>query len=129
MEMQTTPTRSAAKSATRCATGFVVVGSVLAVAVFALLGSVQVLAQDVERGQARSAECVACHGPAGISSNPMFPHLAGQNATYLELQLKKFQTGERYHPLMTPVAESLSPQDVQDLAVYFSSIGPLAIRR
>ena len=55
----------------------------------------------------------------------MFPHLAGQNASYLEIQLENFRSGERYHPLMTPIAQSLSRQDVIDLAIYYSRIGPL----
>lgn len=82
--------------------------------------------QDVRRGHIKSMQCVACHGVAGISSNPMIPHLAGQNAFYLEKQLEHFKTGERYNPLMTPVAASLSRQDIVDLVTYFSSIGPLA---
>lgn len=85
--------------------------------------------QNLARGQMKALQCVACHGPIGVSSNPMFPHIAGQNASYLEIQLENFRTGERYHPLMTPVAESLSRQDVVDLAAYFSRIGgegPLA---
>jgi cytochrome c553 len=77
-------------------------------------------------GHTKSLQCVACHGPSGITPNPMFPHLAGQNATYLEIQLEKFKSGERYHALMTPVAQSLSRQDIIDLSIYYSSIGPLA---
>lgn len=91
-----------------------------------LLGSTQAGANDVVRGQAKSAHCVACHGPTGVSPNPTFPHLAGQNATYLAIQLEHFRSGERYHALMTPVAESLTNEDIADLAAYFSSIGPLA---
>ena len=77
---------------------------------------------DAERGEVLSAHCVSCHGPIGMTSNPTFPHLAGQNAAYLQLQLEKFQSGVRYDPLMTPIAESLSEQDVADLATYFSSL-------
>lgn len=90
-----------------------------------LSGSLAV-GQDFARGEARSAMCVACHGPRGISANPTFPHLAGQHAAYLETQLEHFKSGERRHPLMSPVAESLSARDIRDLAFYFSRIGPLA---
>lgn len=82
--------------------------------------------RERERGEVRSAECVACHGPAGMSPNPTFPILAGQDPAYLESQLQKFQSGERYHPLMTPVAKSLTAEDIKALAVYFSRVGPLA---
>jgi hypothetical protein len=47
------------------------------------------------RGPGEGAQCVARHGPDGLAPNPMFPHLAGQNAAYLEIQLKQFKTGER----------------------------------
>lgn len=89
-----------------------------------LLTSAQAAGNDVTRGQTKSVHCVACHGPSGISPNPTFPNLAGQNATYLAIQLENFRSGERYHPLMTPVAESLTDEDVEDLAAYFSSIAP-----
>lgn len=84
------------------------------------------LGQDPQRGARKSLQCAACHGPVGVTQNPMFPHLAGQNATYLEIQLENFRSGQRYHPLMTPIAESLSAREMRDLAAYFSSIGPLS---
>lgn len=82
-------------------------------------------AQDEARGEGRSTECVACHGTRGVSENPMFPHLAGQNAPYLQIQLENFRDGTRYHPLMTPVAQSLTDQEIRELAEYFSNIGSL----
>jgi cytochrome c553 len=95
-------------------------------ALIALAGwTAQAGAQDVGRGEEKASDCVACHGALGISPNPLFPNLAGQNAAYLQMQLEKFKKGERYHPLMTPIAESLSQQEINDLAVYFSSIAPL----
>ncbi|MFC6488995.1 c-type cytochrome [Nitratireductor sp. GCM10026969] len=81
---------------------------------------------DFELGRAKSLQCVACHGERGMTPNPMFPHLAGQNAAYLEVQLEHFRTGQRYNAIMTPVAEALTREDIEDLATYFSSVGPLA---
>lgn len=82
-------------------------------------------AGDPASGREKSAQCVACHGPEGVASNPTFPHIAGQNATYLEIQLAAFREGKRYHELMTPVAQSLSDRDIADLVAYFSRVGPL----
>jgi cytochrome c553 len=73
-------------------------------------------------GEQKAAQCVACHGMQGLAPNPTFPHLAGQNAAYLEAQLRYFRTGERYHPLMTPIAETLSDRDIDELAVYYSEL-------
>lgn len=80
-------------------------------------------AQDLERGRSKSAECIACHGPDGITPNPTFPNISGQNAAYLGRQLQNFKSGERYHALMTPVARSLTEREIHDLAAYFSSVG------
>ena len=44
-----------------------------------------------EAGQAKSATCMACHGPDGNSPNPEWPNLAGQHASYIEQQLRLFR--------------------------------------
>lgn len=61
-----------------------------------------------------------------MAPNPTFPHLAGQNAGYLQQQLLRFRSGERYHPVMSPIAESLNDHDIDELAVFYSRLGPLA---
>src|SRR5712672_2953745 len=50
---------------------------------------------SAEAGAAKSATCLACHGPNGNSSNPEFPSLAGQNAAYIEHQLHLLHDGGR----------------------------------
>ncbi len=76
---------------------------------------------NAEAGKARSVTCAACHGPDGNSMNPQWPSLAGQNASYLERQLKAFKSNARQNPLMGPQAMALSDQDIADLAAYYSS--------
>jgi cytochrome c553 len=47
----------------------------------ALLGlSGPALAGDAAAGKTKAASCAGCHGPEGISANPMWPNLAGQQA-------------------------------------------------
>ncbi|MGD8483921.1 MAG: cytochrome c [Thioalkalispiraceae bacterium] len=77
---------------------------------------------DIEAGKARAASCAGCHGANGMSSNPAWPNLAGQNAAYLEKQLKMFRDGQRQDPLMSPMAKPLSDADIANLAAYFSSL-------
>lgn len=84
---------------------------------------------NTERGREKSRQCIACHGYGGVTSNPTFPNLAGQNPTYLGMQLEHFRSGRRYDPVMSPIAESLSDQDIADLARYFAGLGPLADSR
>lgn len=76
---------------------------------------------DAKAGEAKAATCAACHGPAGNSSAPIWPKLAGQGAPYAYAQLKHFKDGTRNNPVMAPMAAPLSDQDMQDLAVYFAA--------
>lgn len=94
----------------------------LAGLVLALGLSTAAVAADPEQGRIKAMQCAACHGIEGRDANPSFPRLAGQSATYLAMQLQEFQTGERYHPVMSPIAEALTDEDIDDLASYYSSL-------
>ena len=85
--------------------------------------------------QALISECEACHGPDGVSTEADVPSLAGQSATYLRELLNQFYYYERHCPTTTyrhgdrpktplnmcNVANTLSEQDKEALADYFSS--------
>ena len=71
-------------------------------------------------GEAKAQVCAACHGANGNSTNPMYPTLAGQNARYIYLQLQDFQAGRRHDPQMEPIAATLTREEMQALADYFS---------
>jgi cytochrome c553 len=81
-----------------------------------------VLAADAAAGKAKSASCAGCHGANGVSSNPMWPNLAGQQSGYLAKQLKAFRDGTRKDPLMSPMAKPLSDADIDNIAAYFNSL-------
>jgi len=66
--------------------------------------------------------CMACHGPNGKGVEPAFPRLAGQHATYIEKQLRAFKEGTRTDPMMSGITESLSEQQIKDLALYISAL-------
>jgi cytochrome c553 len=78
-------------------------------------------AGDAKAGEAKSAACLACHGPMGNSVVPMWPKLAGQHPEYIHKQLMDFKANNRANEQMTPMAMPLSDQDVADLAAYFAS--------
>ncbi|UTW45502.1 cytochrome c [bacterium SCSIO 12696] len=80
------------------------------------------LAGDAAAGKAKAATCIACHGPAGISNNNLWPNLAGQKKGYLIKQLKDFRAGKRNDPLMKPMVQNLTDADIENLAEYFSSL-------
>jgi cytochrome c553 len=82
----------------------------------------QVMAGDAAAGKSKAASCAGCHGPAGISSNPMWPNLAGQQEAYLAKQLKAFRDGTREDPMMSPMAKPLTDTDIENLAAYYSML-------
>lgn len=72
------------------------------------------------KGSAQARMCVGCHGPKGISRVASYPSLAGKPGMYLTEQLEAFREGTRVNPMMSSIAKSLSDDDVQALAYYFS---------
>ena len=80
---------------------------------------------DVAKGKDLSASCVACHGDNGISLNPVWPKLAGQNQKYLEAQLHEFKKGpdgKRNNAVMYGIAMTLSDSDITNLSAYYASL-------
>jgi cytochrome c553 len=87
-----------------------------------LAASGSVLAGDAAAGKAKAASCAGCHGANGISNNPMWPNLAGQQPGYLIASLKAFRDGARENAMMTPMAKPLSDADIENIAAYYSSL-------
>lgn len=79
---------------------------------------------DAQAGAGKNAVCGGCHGADGNSLVPDFPSLAGQSATYLYLQLRAYKEGVRPSEIMKPQVESLSDQDLKDLAAHYASLLP-----
>lgn len=96
--------------------------SLVILAVTSLIASQTLLAQgDAAAGQAKSALCATCHGTDGNSQIAMNPKLAGQSARYLIKQLSDYKSGARQNPTMTAMVASLSEQDIEDIAAWYSS--------
>jgi cytochrome c553 len=97
---------------------------VAALSMAAVLGwsGAALAAGSKEAGQTKAAVCSACHGMDGNSvANPEWPNLAAQHVSYITKQLKALRGGQRVNPLMSPMAATLTDQDIDDLAAYFSS--------
>lgn len=84
-------------------------------------------ADAAARGLAKSAICASCHGPAGVSPIPTYPNIAGQNPLYIDYALHRYKRGERRGDqagMMYTVSQSLTDEDIRDLAAYYSSLPP-----
>ncbi len=72
--------------------------------------------------------CSKCHGPAGISSTPGIPDLAGQRPSYVYRQLRAFQVGDRpgggdpVHNMN--LMKFFSEQALAKVAAYYASLDP-----
>jgi len=97
-----------------------IIGLAIILAVSVTAG--QVFAADAAAGKEKAMVCAGCHGTNGISANPMWPNLAGQNAGYLSAQIKNFRDGKRVNAMMNNMVKTLSDEDADNLAAYYSGL-------
>lgn len=82
---------------------------------------------DPKAGRALVYTCGGCHGVTGyVNAYPNYhvPRIAGQNYDYLVAALNGYKKGDRSHPTMRAQGESLSDQDIANIASYLSSLTP-----
>ena len=94
----------------------------LAALVIALLPFAASAKGNAEAGKTKSATCAACHGEGGAKPIAAeYPILAGQHQDYIAAALTQYKSGKRKNASMNGFAAALKPDDIQDLAAYFSS--------
>ena len=88
-----------------------------------LLATASAGAGDATAGKAKAqAMCQTCHGMDGIATIPMAANLSGQQEGYLIAQLEAYRVGKRQHEQMSIIASSLSDDDIENLAAWYSRI-------
>ena len=82
---------------------------------------------DAKAGETKIAMCIGCHGIAGYQASfpevYKVPKISGQNAKYIVASLNAYKQGERKHPSMRGISQSLTDQDMADLAAYYELHG------
>lgn len=91
-------------------------------AVLALASTPLLASGNIAAGKAKATACFACHGVDGNPTDPQYPRLAGQYDEYLQQALHEYQDGRRNNPIMKGMVATLSNQDIEDIAAYFSSL-------
>lgn len=85
---------------------------------------------DASAGEKKNAMCVGCHGivgyHAGFPEVYKVPKISGQSGKYIAASLNAYKKGERKHPSMRGVADTLTAQDIADLAAYYEASGSKA---
>jgi len=103
--------------------------SALAVVCMAALPPVQAqqVPGDAQAGKQKIAMCIGCHGIPGYQASfpevHKVPMISGQSAKYISAALLAYQKGERKHPTMRGIAESLTDKDIADLSAYYEQHG------
>jgi cytochrome c553 len=99
----------------------------LGVAFGTVSAQAQTVTGKVEDGAKKTAMCVGCHGIIGYQASfpeiHKVPKIAGQSATYIRSALAAYKAGDRKHPTMRAIADSLTEQDMADLAAYYAQLG------
>ena len=98
------------------------VASVTAVSVHA-----QEIKGDAKAGENKIAMCIGCHGIQGYQATfpevYKVPKISGQGAKYITASLAAYKKGDRKHPTMRGIADTLSDQDMADVAAYYEQSG------
>jgi cytochrome c553 len=97
--------------------------SIYAISAFSAFA--QAPAGDAKAGAQKVQMCQGCHGiPGWRTAFPEVyhvPKIAGQHPQYFVNALKAYKSGDRKHPSMRAIAQSLSEKDMADLAAYYAT--------
>ena len=82
---------------------------------------------DAKAGAGKVAMCIGCHGISGYQANfpevYKVPKIGGQDARYIATALEAYKKGERKFPSMRGIADTLTEQDMADVAAYYAEHG------
>jgi cytochrome c553 len=83
-------------------------------------------ANDVPADQRPKATetCLACHGTNGVGITADYPTIAGQHKDYIERALHDYKLGGRKNAIMAGMTATLTKEDIEALAEYYSARTP-----
>jgi cytochrome c553 len=104
--------------------------ALVATAAFTFTAHAQEVKGNAKDGASKNAMCIGCHGIVGYQASfpeiHKVPMISGQGASYIMAALAAYKKGERKHPTMRGIAESLTDQDMADLAAYYAASDAVA---
>ena len=79
--------------------------------------------QIVTQGKGAAIACASCHGMEGAGNSAGgYPALAQMPQTYFTKQIADFKAGTRTHPVMTPIAKAMAPEDAEAAGSFYASL-------
>lgn len=101
-----------------------IINLLLALSMLLAFSGVTQAAGDAAAAKDKLSMCQGCHGIPGYKtafpSAYHVPKLGGQHAEYIIKALEGYKSGTRSHPTMTALVKTLSQQDIEDFAAYYS---------
>ena len=98
-----------------------VMGSMLASSALASMSG-ETLAKQ---GSGQAPACMSCHGANGEGNEALgYPRLAGLSSGYLQKQLHDVASGARKNAAMSPIASSLTDEQIKAVADYYAGLKP-----
>jgi DmsE family decaheme c-type cytochrome len=82
------------------------------------------LVGDPANGKTESAQCAGCHGEQGVSTNPDWPSLAGQDAKYTADAIRAYKNGSRSDEVMKGLVADLDEKTINDMASFYAGLRP-----
>ncbi len=80
---------------------------------------------ELEAGKALAeSACARCHGLNGIGAAENLPHLAGQRALYLYLEILAYKRDNRHDESMRDAVKFLDEEALVQAAAYYASLEP-----
>ena len=76
---------------------------------------------DDDAVAAKAQACATCHGQNGTPISANFPIIWGQQGNYLYKELHDFHSGDRKNPIMAPLVQGTSLDELRALANYFAA--------
>lgn len=86
-----------------------------------IMSSPAALEKAQNDGKKSTYFCANCHGEKGNSAYDYIPNLAGQNASYLLNQIRKFADGRRQDDFMTGLIKVMKDEDRFNVAIFYST--------
>jgi cytochrome c553 len=93
--------------------------AIIAAAGISALATVPARAQDDVAAKAQA--CAACHGMNGTPISATFPVIWGQQSNYLYKELHDFHSGDRENPVMAPLVQGITLDQLRAIADYLAA--------
>jgi cytochrome c553 len=97
-------------------------GLILGLAALVVTSPFAQAAGDSIAGRTVMVQCQSCHGKDGLAIEYWSPNIAGQKQDYLVRSLMAYKAGARKSPMMSRVVQSLSDEDMANVAAYYAAI-------